>query len=571
MSRIVSQVAFWLFSLGLVLQSTPAYSQPLGTFRWRLAPYCNVLTLSVTQLGSQYRFEGTDDQCGAPTRAPVTGLGVPNTDGTLEFGFTIVTAAGPSHLDVTFSVGFLSGTWRDSAGATGTFAFNPPTPTPGAPRPAPTALVADGSITTAKLAPLAVTSDRLADAAVNANKVLDGSLGASDIDSNQIQRRVSGTCPAGQYLRSINNDGSVICAIDQAAGGAITAVTAGPGLTGGGTTGTVTLAAAFGGSGAASFVARSDHTHGDGNDNTMVGQGALTAVLGGLNNTVMGARAADSLTSGLSNTVMGVAAADAMTSGIGNVAIGETALAASTESIGSVAVGYRALRANPNGGNTAVGYRALENSTTTGSTAVGFGSLPNASGASNTAVGENTLALNSLGAFNVALGRDALAANVVGSNNTAIGYRALKSGTGTNNVSLGHEAHESLTSGSSNIAIGKGAGNILTTGSSNIHIGNGGTGVDDNLIRIGSGQTKTFIAGIRGVTTGFNNASQVFIDAAGQLGTVNSSRRYKDDIRDLDPKSVRLQLLRPVQFRYFQPFDKGSRPIHVRFDRRGSC
>jgi hypothetical protein len=73
----------------------------------------------------------------------------------------------------------------------------------------------------------------------------------------------------------------------------------------------------------------------------------------------------------------------------------------------------------------------------------------------------------------------------------------------------------------------------VTTGNNNIHIANAGTSADDALIRIGGTQTATFIAGIRGVTTGANDALAVLIDSNGQLGTTNSSRRVKTDIHDL--------------------------------------
>jgi hypothetical protein len=38
-------------------------AQPLGTFYWRLAPYCNTPVLTVIQEGTAYRLQGYEDQC----------------------------------------------------------------------------------------------------------------------------------------------------------------------------------------------------------------------------------------------------------------------------------------------------------------------------------------------------------------------------------------------------------------------------------------------------------------------------------------------------------------------------
>jgi hypothetical protein len=102
-------------------------AQPLGTFRFQLQPYCNVVSLSVTQVGALYRLEGVDDQCGATTLAAAGGLAFLNPDGTIGLGLTIVATpgGGPVMVDATISVTTLSGSWRDSAGDSGAFVFTP--------------------------------------------------------------------------------------------------------------------------------------------------------------------------------------------------------------------------------------------------------------------------------------------------------------------------------------------------------------------------------------------------------------------------------------------------------------
>ena len=115
-----------------------ADAQPLGTFRWQLQPYCNVVTAIVTQNGAIYTVDGYDDQCGAAQRAPLVGLATPNPDGTIGFGLNVVTVPGGRgvQIDARITLATLGGTWSDSAGNSGTFAFG--ASTGGSPRPAPT-------------------------------------------------------------------------------------------------------------------------------------------------------------------------------------------------------------------------------------------------------------------------------------------------------------------------------------------------------------------------------------------------------------------------------------------------
>jgi len=52
------------------------------------------------------------------------------------------------------------------------------------------------------------------------------------------------------------------------------------------------------------------------------------------------------------------------------------------------------------------------------------------------------------------------------------------------------------------------------------------------------------------VATGNNDAVNVVIDSAGQLGTVSSSRRYKKEIKAMEQASEAILSLNPVTFRY---------------------
>ena len=67
-----------------------------------------------------------------------------------------------------------------------------------------------------------------------------------------------------------------------------------------------------------------------------------------------------------------------------------------------------------------------------------------------------------------------------------------------------------------------------------------------------------FIGSIRGVTTINANAIPVVINSAGQLGTMNSSRRFKHEIKPMDSASESILGLSPVTFHY--KGDKTSTP-----------
>jgi len=121
----------------VLLVTSVAEAQSLGTFRWQLQPFCNVVTVNVAQQGAVYTLDGYDDQCGAEQRAPLVGLATPNPDGTIGLGLNVVTAPGGRgvQIDARLSLATLGGSWEDSAGNSGTLAFG--ASTGGNPRPAP--------------------------------------------------------------------------------------------------------------------------------------------------------------------------------------------------------------------------------------------------------------------------------------------------------------------------------------------------------------------------------------------------------------------------------------------------
>jgi hypothetical protein len=226
---------------------------------------------------------------------------------------------------------------------------------------------------------------------------------------------------------------------------------------------------------------------------------------------------------------------------------------APTDLNANTALGMGSLASDTNGGaNTAVGFNALQSNTTGGAnTAIGYNTLVNnTNGASNTAFGSSTLVNNTTGGANTASGTGALEFNTTGIENTATGAEAL-----LNNVT-----------GSNNIAIGYLAGDLAgTANSNNIHIGNqgasgDGAGANSGVIRIGTAgaQTSFFAAGITGVNV---SGVPVVVNSSGQLGVATSSRRFKEDIQDMGDASSGLLRLRPVTFRYKEPFSDGSKPV----------
>ncbi len=321
-----------VFAAGWVLVGAAgtAEAQPLGTFRWQLQPYCNVLTLAVTQVGGAYRVEGRDDLCGAGKAASAIGTAYLNPDGTVGFGVTVVPPQGPA-VQVTASITLpaLSGTWKDSDGHLGTFAFTPGAAAPGSPRPAftptlPGVVIGPG---------LTVTAE---------------------------------TTPDNEELRQLSVDPAFI----RSAARVTFPGTGNAGL------------------GAETMTAPASNAV----NNTGVGAAALKALTTGSVNLAAGTGALMANTSGGANVAVGADAMLQNVDGSSNVAVGRWALAVSLSPQQNVAVGHTALFRAAASRNVAIGHEA-GSSITTGTDNIMIGHRAgfdtSGSGSNNIYIGSN--------------------------------------------------------------------------------------------------------------------------------------------------------------------------------------
>jgi len=198
--------------------------------------------------------------------------------------------------------------------------------------------------------------------------------------------------------------------------------------------------------------------------------------------------------------------------------------------------------------NTAIGFDALfHNTTGPKNTAIGFEALfQNTTGFENAATGWRALSANTTGFHNTADGFSALSRTTTGNHNTAIGDEALGSNTtGNFNTTDGAHSLEHNTTGTSNTALGFRAGNSVTTADNVICIGAGVLGANES--------NSCFIGNVFGRPS--SDGTAVFINSSGKLGTMPSSRRFKEEIEPMAQASEGLFALKPVTFRYKKGID----------------
>ena len=248
------------------------------------------------------------------------------------------------------------------------------------------------------------------------------------------------------------------------------------------------------------------------------------------------------------NTAEGQNALLGLTTGTYNTAVGLFSLMSNQEGQFNTGVGAGTLLANIGHQNTALGAGALlVNTTGVKNTANGaFALFNNITGNSNTASGVGALFSNTEGFSNTAIGYNALLSSTTSGDNVAVGTTALFSNTtGEFNVAVGNQALRDNVAGDSNTSIGDEAG-FNITGSGNVCIGAGVNGVagENNITRI------------RNVYETVATERAVYVTSDNRIGTLSSSRRYKEQIKPMDNASEAIHSLRPVSFRYRKEVDR---------------
>jgi len=308
----------------------------------------------------------------------------------------------------------------------------------------------------------------------------------------------SGANAATETGLSIASNGQITFAPGQTfpgGGGGITGVTAGTALTGGGTSGNVTLNVDT--TKIPQLAAANIFTNNQAITGNLSASGTVTSSTVNATSAFNLQGAAFAYGSSATNLFVGFGTGNTSATGTLNTGVGGVVLPALTSGIGNVALGWNVLSANTSGsGNTGTGRFSL---------------LSNTTGESNTATGGQALQNTTIGGENTAIGSFALINNTTGNDNTALGVFAGPPSGFTNVSNTTAIGAHAVVSANNSLVLGSISGLNGATADTFVGIGTPaptakldvrGTANFTGLITFAAGQTFPGAGTITAVTAG---------------------------------------------------------------------
>jgi len=144
----------------------------------------------------------------------------------------------------------------------------------------------------------------------------------------------------------------------------------------------------------------------------------------------------------------------------------------------------------------------------------------------------------------------AMIAYSIAANNIGMGDNSLNRVLGANNVAIGYQSGTTLELGDGNTLLGAST-SVTALLSNTVVIGNTASATANDAVAIGNGVTANQVGGLfvrhRGPLAITVNPAG-FVAGTNELVEITSSRRFKQNIRDLEDVSEKIDALRPVRY-----------------------